>query len=500
MSGKSIICLAFCLLLLFLSMGGAGADSERYTITIANWDAGNWGNDALADYLRERFNVDFKFIGLSTVDYIEKLNIMATGDTLPDIFMHPGYSGYTGTMLKWIEEDVIKALPDDLSPWPSLKKRMDTYSFMKVGGRHYFLPRTTFSNPDNSYFTPALWVHKDWMTALGIKEFPTTLEGFYDLAYKFTYDDPDGNGKQDTFGVTPGLGLEWVFSAYGIDLSGFILEDGQYIPGMLSKRCPEAIKFIKRMYDDGILDKDFATISLADSENNFASYRSGVCYLVGEAGPFQYVALAKLAAVKDDFNGETDLSVLPPPHADGYAYLCQQNYNFFSGLMFDAGISNAKMERCLDLLEFLLSEEGINFGRFGVEGISYNWVDGERKSLVTNSFIRSLFDVQPTYQIVRIVSWDTDGAWVNPEVKPEYSALAMRVRDLYGPYMNEWKPEIDFKLTPTKQIINLGEYFWSSIYKIILNNSDVDAEWAVVRDVMFNNKNGQKLIDEINDR
>ncbi len=317
------LCLAVCLVLTG-SLTAALADDARYTISIASWDAGAWGNDALATYLEDRFNIDLEFIGLSTVDFAEKINIMAIGETLPDIFMYTGYSGNQATVIKWAEDEVVKALPDDLSAYPNLKALMDRYDFMKIDGKHYFIPRTTFSNPDNTYYTPALWVRRDWMTNLGVTEAPDTLEGFYDLMYRFTYDDPDGNGKQDTFGVTPGIGLEWVFSAFGIDINGYILEDGQYIPGMLSKRVPEVISFIQRMYRDGLIDPDFATISLADSENNFAAGRCGVCYLVGEASPFQYVTLSKLAAVKSDFNAETDLDVLPPPHAEGCEYLASR--------------------------------------------------------------------------------------------------------------------------------------------------------------------------------
>ncbi len=493
-----ILCLVLCLAATGVC-AAAQAESASQKVSIASWDAGNWGNDALATYLEERFHIKFNFIGLSTVDFVEKINIMATGDTLPDLFMYPGYSGLISTVIKWANEDVIKPLPEDLSAYPHVKELMDTYDFMKINGRHYFIPRTTFSDPANSYYTPALWVRKDWMNNLGITEMPTTLEGFYELMWRFTYDDPDGNGKQDTFGVTPGIGLEWIFYAHGIDISGYIIEDGQYIPGMLSKRCAEAVEYIKRLYDNGLIDPDFATITLADSENNFAAGRAGVCYLVGEASPFQYVSLAKLAAVKSDFEAETDLDVLPPPSAEGYDYLCQQNYNFFCGMMFSANVSDEKMASCLALYDFFLSDEGVAFGRYGVEGISFEWVDGERQSLVTNAFLKDLADVQPSYQIARIASWDTDGAWENPEILPVYSALAQRVRDLYGPHMNEWKPEIDFLQLPAKENFSVSDYFWSSIYKIILGGTeDVAAAWEPVRQTMLNNRGGQKLIDELN--
>ncbi len=168
-------------------------------------------------------------------------------------------------------------------------------------------------------------------------------------------------------------------------------------------------------------------------------------------------------------------------------------------MMFSADMSDEKLLRCLELYDFLLSEDGVEFGRYGVEGISFEWVDGQRQSLVTNDFLRSLADVQPTYQIARIASWDTDGAWENPEIGPVFSALAQKVQRLYGPCMNEWKPEIDFKIVPAKEKYSVKDFFWSSLNKMVLNGvEDVGAAWEPVRQNMLTKRGAQKLIDEIN--
>ena len=34
-----------------------------------------------------------------------------------------------------------------------------------------------------------------------IRDSPKTVEDVYDMLYKFTYDDPDGNGANDTYGL-----------------------------------------------------------------------------------------------------------------------------------------------------------------------------------------------------------------------------------------------------------------------------------------------------------
>ena len=477
--------------------------SVFYEIKIGMWDCAKWGNDAIGEYINEKFNIKIVPVALSTVDYIEKLNISAAGENLPDMFMHPGYSGYTSTLIKWADEGVIKALPNDLSAYPNLEKIMNEYEFMKLDDKHYFIPRTTFTDPANTYYTPALWVRRDWMRNLGIETAPTTLDGLYDMLQRFTTDDPDQNGKNDTYGLTPGLNLEWVFFAHGIDISGYIYEDGQWIPGVLSKYNAEPIKFIKKMYDNNILDKDFATMKLADSENNFCSGRAGVVYLVGESSPMQYVALAKLAAVNEGFDAKTDLDMLPPPEAEGKTYTCTQNYNFAQGTMFNSKMSDEKLARCLALYDYLLSEEGIELGRIGIENISYKKEGDKIVSLLpvdSTDQEKWIGDVYPTNQIYKVARWDADGAWVSSDIEPEFVELAQKVRDLYGPKMNKKNPEIDFMSTPAKDRWNVSEYFWENVFNMVLNSDDIDASWDSFRNTLLIEKNGQKLIDEINQK
>ena len=59
----------------------------------------------------------------------------------------------------------------------------------------------------------------DWLKNLGL-EMPTDLDSLYDVLYAFTYDDPDGNGQQDTVGIVMPMAqyMQWdnLFGAFGI--------------------------------------------------------------------------------------------------------------------------------------------------------------------------------------------------------------------------------------------------------------------------------------------
>ena len=45
-----------------------------------------------------------------------------------------------------------------------------------------------------------LWIRTDWLDNLGLKA-PTTMDELLEVARAFRYDDPDGNGQDDTWGI-----------------------------------------------------------------------------------------------------------------------------------------------------------------------------------------------------------------------------------------------------------------------------------------------------------
>jgi ABC-type glycerol-3-phosphate transport system substrate-binding protein len=87
-----------------------------------------------------------------------------------------------------------------------------------------------------------LGVRKSWMEKTGSK-FPETWDAFIDLAKQFTFADPDGNGKNDTFGFTV-EGLKYLQEPIAVGAAGLtmpILND----EGMPMVRQPDFIALAK---------------------------------------------------------------------------------------------------------------------------------------------------------------------------------------------------------------------------------------------------------------
>lgn len=120
-------------------------------------------------------------------------------------------------------------------------------------------------------------VRKDWLEKLNLAE-PVTLDDYYNVLKAFKDQDPDGNGKQDTYGLTTAgmYELQGFFSAAGLKQRYVIKEDGtRDIPYSTDAAIP-VYEFLKRLYEEGILDPNFATNDSGKMRDLFLTDRVGM--------------------------------------------------------------------------------------------------------------------------------------------------------------------------------------------------------------------------------
>lgn len=109
-----------------------------------------------------------------------------------------------------------------------------------------------------------LWIRTDWLKKLDLQP-PKTMEELLKISDAFTTRDPDGNGRDDTYGlaITKDLysgcmGLEGFFAGF-CSYPDFWLEnaDGKLIYGSVQPETKTALQKLAEMYKAGQLDKDF---------------------------------------------------------------------------------------------------------------------------------------------------------------------------------------------------------------------------------------------------
>lgn len=127
----------------------------------------------------------------------DKLSQMIMSGNYPDVF-NVSLEDYVDYVKQGVIADITDYYDNYLSDASKDYLAYDGGDSVKratIDGRIYGIPQMASSTDQVS----VLWIRKDWLNNLGL-EMPTTAEEVAEVARAFTFEDPDGNGQDDTYG------------------------------------------------------------------------------------------------------------------------------------------------------------------------------------------------------------------------------------------------------------------------------------------------------------
>lgn len=134
---------------------------------------------------------------------------------------------------------------DNLATIPRYMRADTSYQ-----GRMYALPRS------RTVARNGLGYRQDWMNKLGLKE-PTTWVEFKEMLRAFTFDDPDGNGLDDTVGLAvdqwPGM-WDQMMTWFGVPNVWGVDENGDLIHKSQTKEYMMALDAFRELFDEGLVN------------------------------------------------------------------------------------------------------------------------------------------------------------------------------------------------------------------------------------------------------
>jgi multiple sugar transport system substrate-binding protein len=154
---------------------------------------------------------------------------------------------------------------------------------------------TLYGSDGKIYGTPwsvqaqAMYYRQDWLDALGM-DVPTTWDEMVEVGLAMTYEDPDGNGKDDTYGVgVYGATLRgyayWTFQDWLWQAGGSVLKEMSPGKWQAALSTPEAIKALQFEHDLAykykICQPGFQTAVSADI---YGAMQDGLVGMVFHAG------------------------------------------------------------------------------------------------------------------------------------------------------------------------------------------------------------------------
>ncbi len=228
---------------------------------------GNHANDEneLTIEFREKLesytNTDITWELYDSVAYYEKLTLKYASGELTTVVVTDKNAEFLSACKYNTFWDVMDYLDlfDNLSSIPDVVRKNASNQ-----GHLYGLPRSRDLGRN------ACAYRQDWADNLGLGH-PETLEDLYEMAVQFTNNDPDGNGKNDTYAFAlDGWTGQWnimmpwfgVHNVWGLD------ENGELEYYAMQNEYKTALKTFRQWYSEGLIPENFRTTSPGSADKS----------------------------------------------------------------------------------------------------------------------------------------------------------------------------------------------------------------------------------------
>lgn len=345
-------------------------------------------DDVLLPMIEEDLGFDLDWV-VVTSEYDTQLNVRLASGNIPDIFQVP----FT-KIADYVKQDLLLDIEPYLDQMPALKS---SYTEQDLNRGRY--NGVLYTVPQRPYIPYANFsIRTDWLKNLGL-EAPKTLDDLYNMMYAFTYNDPDGNGKQDTFALT-GNGMDAFqifFAAFGTAVPGkFLIVDNKVVYSSTDSRARDAIEFIQKCINEGLIDPEIFSNTTATARDKAISGMAGIFGGITFWDIMKVTFMEQVHAVNPNAEWGLLMGVTGPAGVQYDTLYDSSSAGSYYAVNPDLADQPERLAKVLALLNYLCDNEGgQRLTMFGVEGVHYNVVDGvvvatEEMANLTHTYIFQL--------------------------------------------------------------------------------------------------------------
>lgn len=337
--------------------------------------------EAYIAWFKDRYNVQLKVNMYPRPEFMEKFILAMSSGQIKGM----GWIFGGSYMQDFYNDGATEALDDylkDNAVWNKMPKDM-----RETNVRNGKLIAVPSNWAPNNWF--ARTIRTDWLAKLGMKK-PQTIQEFYEVVKAFTTKDPDGNGKNDTVGMTSSgvWNIQDIFMAFDVHTNhvgdhAVTLDpnDGmRYMDGMLKPGMVDCLTWLADVYKNGYLDKEIWTNTGANMRDRMSSALYGSCYYWRDWA-FSWEANAK----KVDPKATTDILY-------GLTSKYAQTYTNLGGVyggqpwVLIKGTPDAKRQVNTFVNLFLGDEVAFWSGRYGVQDKMWRFTDKKEVFRIAKTF------------------------------------------------------------------------------------------------------------------
>ncbi len=380
MKRKSIFTLLVSIVMMIAALStGQAAESGPAGITVfgQGWELYDGAEkDRVWEAVEAATNLDISLTGTPFNGYEDKMNVMINTGEIPDIFEH--WPQTNEMFLRWVDEGLFLNLdeyvPKDGSKYPNLAKVIynPQYRNLLFNGQHIMVPWMTGAAGFGIY------IREDWLEKLNLSV-PKTAEEFYQVMEAFTKQDPDGNGKDDTYGICGSKELFWfmpIYSAWVEKPDWNYNADKTTIEFMYATEgFKEFLAYMSKAYAQGFVVKDYYAKNDELMLEDFYTGKAGI--MINNAS-FATTHLDKLQQI----NPLAKVTFAEP--VSGPAGVNMHGWGgYWGGWMISAETKDP--DACLRFLDYVMSEEGTVLLHYGIQDVHYTQnADGSRSITAEN--------------------------------------------------------------------------------------------------------------------
>nr|WP_261800331.1 extracellular solute-binding protein [Paenibacillus sp. PAMC21692] len=356
---------------------------------------------------------------------IDAFNLMVSSGNVPDIIQHT-WSGVAGGSDRAIADGTILRLNELIDAHaPNLTKLLnDNPEYRKLittdDGNIYAFP---FIRGDDYLLTyNGLVIRQDWLDALNLP-MPETIDEWYETLKAFKTGDPNKNGQPDEIPFLldiPMTTLNQAFlGAWGIT-DAFYQLDGQVHYGPIQPGFKEYLTTMNKWYQEGLIDADYAATDGTLKDAKVTNNQLGA--FVGYSGS----SLGRYTDLMKESNPSFKLAGAPNAVLNkGDKPLLGQKEAPYAGIGAAITKNHPKPEEVVKWLDYNYGEEGHMLFNFGIEGVSYEVVDG-----------------YPTY---------TDEVMKNPDLPVTQAMAKYMMANYSGPFVQDRRYMEQYAVLPTQK-------------------------------------------------
>ncbi len=495
---------------------------ETITLTLGvaqNSNIENYDTNHLTLMLEEMGNVNLEFVEYPSSEMEEKIRLMMAGggDDLPDIIIRNNMSDALVDELA--ENEMIIPLEDYYENCANYIKTayadvlkedgVDIIaSITKADGHIYTVPQYNGTPSNPSY--GRIWVYGPWLEAVGLTvEDIKTTDDFYNMLNAFKTQDPNGNGKKDEIptislsldnesGVTGAALFDALMSTfvYTTRTTNYLYaEDGQITASYEQDEWKDGIKYIKSLYEAGLLDET----SFTTNEDTFKTLMNSEGDQL--VGCFCYLSPSFIQKTHSSYGQWVLLNPLTGPEGVNtipYVPVIPSNSAFIT--------SNCENpELAFRVLDLIAKEEVTITARWGAEGENWDYIENLPAEYAGLDYSGTTFCGYSAYFLQYVNNWNvlqnTHWKGMCPTVRSNRVTCANLAASLVTASEGDYNLELGAKLAnyeaakPTEvfsklvyssddltEATELGNelknYVHEKMAAWITGVADVDAEWT----------------------